>query len=80
MPESVQVFIAPPNPEALRERLQRRGTDIPEAIEERLRVAEEELAAQREFGHVIVNDDVDRAAAELERTVREALALSSAGR
>ena len=74
MPESVQVFIAPPNPEALRERLERRGTDTPQAIAERLRVAEEELAAQREFGHVIVNDDVERAAAELERTVREELA------
>jgi guanylate kinase len=80
MPESVQVFIAPPSPAALRERLERRGTDRPEAIAERLRVAEGELAAQREFRHVIVNDDVDRAAAELERTVREALALSSAGR
>ncbi len=80
MPESVQVFIAPPSPEALRERLERRGTDSPEAITERLRVAAEELAAQREFAHVIINDDVDRAAAELERTVREELALSSSKR
>src|SRR5919198_4261342 len=71
MPESAQVFIAPPDPAALRERLEARGTDTAEAIAERLRVAEDELAAQREFAHVIVNDDVDRAAAELERTVRE---------
>ncbi len=76
MPESVQVFIAPPSPEALRERLERRGTDSEDAIAERLRVAGRELAAQREFAHVIVNDDVDRAAAELERTVREELALA----
>jgi guanylate kinase len=74
MPESVQVFIAPPSPEALRERLQRRGTDSENAIVERLRVAEGELAAQSEFAHVIVNDDVDRAAGKLERTVRAALA------
>ena len=80
MPESVQVFIAPPDPAALRERLERRGTDTPEAIAERLRLAEEELAAQREFAHVIVNDEVERAAGELERTVRKELALSSAGR
>jgi guanylate kinase len=80
MPESVQVFIAPPSPSALRERLEARGTDSAEAIAERLRVAERELAAQSEFRHVIVNDDVDRAAAELERTVREGLALSSAER
>ena len=76
MPESVQVFIAPPSPEALRERLERRGTDSEDAIAERLRVAGRELAAQREFAHVIVNDDVDPAAAELERTVREELALA----
>jgi guanylate kinase len=77
MPESVQVFIAPPDPEALRARLEGRGTDSAEAISERLRVAEEELAARGEFHHVVVNDDIERAAGELERIVRDALSLSS---
>ncbi|HMC06148.1 MAG TPA: guanylate kinase [Solirubrobacterales bacterium] len=71
MPESIQVFIAPPDPGALRERLEGRGTDSGEAIDERLRTAELELAAQEEFGHVVVNDEVERAAAELEEIVRE---------
>lgn len=71
--ESVLVFIAPPDPAALRERLERRGTDSEEAIAERLRTAELELAAAEEFQHVVVNDDVERAAAELERIVREEL-------
>jgi guanylate kinase len=70
MPESVQVFIAPPAPEDLRQRLIGRGTDSPEQIDERLRTAELELAAQEEFHHVVVNDDVERAANELERIVR----------
>jgi guanylate kinase len=74
MPEAVLVFIAPPDPEALRERLEGRGTDTPEAIDERLRTAESELAAQQEFQHVVVNDDVDRAAEELARIVRAELA------
>ncbi len=74
VPESVQVFIAPPAPGALRERLEGRGTDAPEAIEERLRTAERELAAQSEFPYVVVNDDVARAAAELERIARAELA------
>ena len=39
MPEAVLVFIAPPSPEALRERLEGRGTDSPEEIERRLRGA-----------------------------------------
>jgi guanylate kinase len=74
MPDAVLVFVAPPSPGALRERLEGRGTDAPEQIERRLRVAAEELAAQPEFSHVIVNDDVDRAAAELSALVERELA------
>jgi guanylate kinase len=75
MPEAVLIFIAPPDPAALRQRLEGRGTDSEEAIERRLRTAEIELEAQAEFPHVIVNDDVQKAAAELERLVREQLSL-----
>jgi guanylate kinase len=77
MPESVQVFIAPPDPTALRERLAGRGTDSPEAVAERLRTAEDELAAREEFPNVVVNDDVQRAADELEGMVRRELSLES---
>jgi guanylate kinase len=77
MPEAVLIFIAPPDPQALRERLQGRGTDSEEAIERRLRTAEGELEAQVEFPHVVVNDDVQRAASELEALVREQLSLES---
>ncbi len=73
MPESVQVFIAPPAPESLRERLHRRGTDSGEQIDQRLHTAELELAAQEEFHHVVVNDEIERAAAALERIVRSEL-------
>jgi guanylate kinase len=66
MPEAVQVFIAPPSLQALRTRLVGRGTDDPAEVERRLRVAEEELRAQPEFGHVVVNDRLDEA---LERLV-----------
>jgi guanylate kinase len=69
-PDAVLVFVAPPAPEALRERLEGRGTDSPEQISRRLEVARSELDAQREFRHVIVNDDVDRSAAELAALVR----------
>ena len=73
MPEAVLVFIAPPGPEALRERLEGRGTDDPEAISERLRTAQIELDAQEEFQHVVCNDDLESAADELERIVRAEL-------
>ena len=65
LPAAVQVFIAPPSVEALRERLLARGTDSPEVIRARLAQAAEELSAQDEFQHVVVNDDLARAAAEL---------------
>ena len=65
MPEAVQVFIAPPSPAALRARLEGRATDRPEEIERRLSAAQEELRARREFGHVVVNDDLERATGEL---------------
>ena len=73
MPEAVLVFIAPPDPAALRERLEGRGTDDPDAIAERLRTAEIELDAQQEFQHVVVNDDLDAAADELVAIVRDEL-------
>jgi guanylate kinase len=73
MPESVQVFIAPPEPASLRERLLNRGTDSADQIDERLRTAEIELAALEEFQHVVVNDEVERAAGDLEGIVRSEL-------
>lgn len=70
MPEAVQIFIAPPTAEDLRQRLQGRGTDAADVIEARLRVAVEELAARGEFPHTIVNDEVGRATEELAELVR----------
>jgi guanylate kinase len=74
MPEAVAVFIAPPSREALRARLVGRGTDDPAQVDARLRTAEDELAAQPEFGHVVVNDRLETATEELEEIVRRALA------
>ena len=73
MPEALQIFIAPPSADVLRTRLVGRGTDDPEEVEARLRTASEELAAQDEFGEVVVNDRLDDAVATLEAIVRRAL-------
>jgi guanylate kinase len=73
MPEAIAVFIAPPSPEALRARLVGRGTDSAEQVEARMRTAQRELEAQPEFAHVVVNDRLEEATAELERIVRSAL-------
>lgn len=67
MPEAEQVFIAPPNDDLgeLERRLLARGAESPAQIERRLTVAKEELAAQGEFRHRIVNTDAEQAAQEL---------------
>ena len=69
MPEAVQVFIAPPSLAALRTRLVGRGTDDSEEVDRRLAVAEQELAAQPEFAHVVVNDRLEDALDRLEAIV-----------
>ncbi len=74
-PDSVQIFIAPPDPTDLRRRLEGRGTDSAEAIDSRLETAELELAVQGDFDHRVVNADLGRAGGELEEIVRAELGL-----
>lgn len=65
MPGCVLVFLAPPSVEELARRLSGRGTEDGDSMRARLEHAEQEMAAQGEFDHVVRNVDVDRAAAEL---------------
>lgn len=74
-PDAELIFIAPPDFESLRKRLEGRGTDDAESIAERLATAEIEMAARGEFAHVVVNDDLERAADELEAVLRGALTI-----
>jgi len=76
MPDAVAVFIAPPDERALRARLTGRGTDSEQQITRRLQTARDELAAQDEFEHVIVNDDLARATDELIALVGGSLEVS----
>lgn len=66
LPDALLVFVRAPSPAEQRRRLESRGADDPAAIERRLAQAEaEEQIARERFDAVVVNDDVDRAAAEL---------------
>jgi guanylate kinase len=73
MPEAVLVFVAPPTMADLEARLRGRRQNTEMEIGDRMRIAAEELLAQPEFDHVITNDDVDRAAAELAQLMRAAM-------
>ena len=70
MPEAVRIFVAPPSEAALRARLIGRGTDDPEAVDKRLAVAREEMAAREEFPYEVVNDRLEDAVTALEALVR----------
>ncbi|MGX7679565.1 guanylate kinase [Jatrophihabitans sp. DSM 45814] len=73
MPEAQFVLLAPPSIGELRDRLLGRRTEGPPDLEARMARAEIELAAADEFDQVIVNDDVERAAAELVKLIEAAV-------
>ncbi len=67
------IFIMPPSVEELRRRLEGRGTDSAETIEKRVAKASFELSKSGEFDHIVVNDVLDDAVAQVERIIREFL-------
>lgn len=61
---ALSMFIQPPSVEELRRRLNHRGTDSPEVIEDRIARAEYELSFAPKFDTIIVNDNLEKAQAE----------------
>jgi guanylate kinase len=61
---ALSVFIQPPSIEVLRQRLEKRGTETPEVINDRIARAEFELGFAPQFDKVVINDDLDMAKAE----------------
>ena len=74
---ALSLFIQPPSVEELRRRLEGRGTDTPEAIENRLAKAEYELTFAPQFDQVVVNDDLDTAEQEALHLLQDFLSLKS---
>jgi guanylate kinase len=66
IPEALTVFVAAPSGEELERRLRERATESAGEIEERLELARRQTEEAGDFDYVVVNDDVDRAVAELE--------------
>ena len=63
--DEVTIFILPPSFALLRQRLVARGTDSPADLERRLRGAPAEVEQYKDFQYVILNDDINRASAQL---------------
>ena len=73
---ALSLFIQPPSLDELRRRLEGRGTDAPEVIEDRLARASFELTFADKFDHVIINDDLDCAVNEALKAVEEFISRS----
>ena len=64
-PDGVPIFLMPPSLETLNSRLQSRGTDSPEVIAVRLKNARKEMAQKDLYRHIVTNDRLPDAVAEL---------------
>jgi len=69
VPEAILIFIMPPSCEVLEERLRARNLNAADDIDRRLRNAAIEVQLYERFDYVVLNDDLDRALAELEAII-----------
>jgi guanylate kinase len=76
VPGAVTIFIDVPSFAELERRLRDRATESAGEIHERLDLARRQREQADEFDHVVVNDDLERAAGELASLVNEALAVA----
>lgn len=70
---ALSLYIQPPSIDVLRQRLEGRGTDTPDVIDQRIARAEFELSFAPKFDAVVVNDDLEQAKAEALKVVKEFL-------
>lgn len=71
-PESLLLFVTPPSAEELQKRLVGRGTETADVIAQRLSRAYEESEGMDAYDYIVVNDDLDVCAAEVQKFVEAA--------
>ena len=70
-PNSLSIFLLPPNKAELERRIRNRGTENEEAIKERLTRSKYEISASNQFDFALVNDDVDKTAKKIIKLIRD---------
>jgi len=73
--QALALFIKPPSIEELRRRLEHRGTDAPEVIDQRIARAEYELGEAEKFDRIVVNDVLETAESEVLAIVKDYLGV-----
>ncbi len=71
--DALSIFVKAPSIKEIRRRLEKRGTDSPEFIDERVRKARIEMMYQPKFDHILLNDDLATCLAEADRVVGDFL-------
>jgi guanylate kinase len=69
----VSIFLMPPSFAELRRRLESRGTETPEFVEERMRRASYEINFAKQFDHIVVNDDLSLCVAQVSKIIRDSI-------
>ena len=75
--EAISIFIMPPSIDELRRRLESRGTDAPEVIDQRIARAEFEIGFADKFDKQVVNDNLDKAKNEVLKIIKDFLTFDS---
>jgi guanylate kinase len=71
--KALSVFVMPPDIKTLEERLKLRSTETPESISRRMGKADQELKYANKFDYILLNDNMDKALKEAEKTVSDFL-------
>ncbi|HBA64062.1 MAG TPA: guanylate kinase [Lachnospiraceae bacterium] len=69
-PETLLLFVTPPDAKTLRERLIGRGTETPEVIDMRMKRAAEEAEGMEQYDYLMINDDLDTCIEEMHRIIQ----------
>lgn len=70
-PDILSIFVVPPSMEELERRLRGRGTEEEDVIRKRLEQAREEMQYKDRYRHVVVNDEAERAAKEIQAIINQ---------
>ena len=70
VPDAILIYMLPPSAVTLRDRLTGRGTETPDVIRKRMERAAEEAVGVEQYDYIVVNDDADECAQELNSLIR----------
>ena len=69
VPDAVFIFVVAPSEQDLEERQERRGSDTPEDMAARRAIAKREMKYADQYEHIVTNDDIERAVAEIRQII-----------